>query len=62
MALNLDMVGKKMDPVPFTYDADRVILYALGIGAGVEELVVPFIPSLPHDRDDPYNHSVGFRL
>ena len=33
MALNLDMVGKKMDPVPFTYDADRVILYALGIGA-----------------------------
>ncbi len=61
MALNLDMVGKKMDPVPFTYDADRVILYALGIGAGVEELdfvyeknlavfptfaVVPFIPSL----------------
>ena len=61
MTLNLDMVGKKMDPVPFTYDEDRVILYALGIGAGVEELdfvyeknlqvfptfaVVPFIPSL----------------
>jgi len=61
MGLNLDMVGKKMDPVPFTYDEDRVILYALGIGAGVEELdfvyekdlrvfptfaVVPFIPTL----------------
>jgi acyl dehydratase len=61
MALNLDMVGKKTDPVPFTYDEDRVILYALGIGAGVEELnfvyeknlavfptfaVVPFVPSL----------------
>ena len=61
MTLNLDMVGEKMDPVPFTYDEDRVILYALGIGAGIEELdfvyeknlrvfptfaVVPFIPSL----------------
>ena len=61
MGLNLDMVGKKSDPVPFTYDEDRVILYALGIGAGVEELdfiyekdlrvfptfaVVPFIPTL----------------
>jgi len=61
MGLNLDMVGKKSDPVPFTYDKDRVILYALGIGAGVEELdfvyekdlrvfptfaVVPFIPTL----------------
>ena len=61
MGLNLDMVGKKTDPVSFTYDEDRVILYALGIGAGVEELdfvyekdlrvfptfaVVPFIPTL----------------
>jgi len=61
MGLNLDMVGKKSDPVPFTYDEDRVILYALGIGAGIEELdfvyekdlrvfptfaVVPFIPTL----------------
>jgi len=59
MALNFDMVGKATDPVPFTYDEDRIILYALGIGAGVEELdfvyeknlavfptfaVVPFIP------------------
>ena len=61
MGLNLDMVGKKTDPVSFTYDEDKVILYALGIGAGVEELdfvyekdlrvfptfaVVPFIPTL----------------
>jgi acyl dehydratase len=61
MALNFDMVEKKMDPVSFTYDEDRVILYALGIGARVDELnfvyeknlqvfptfaVVPFIPSL----------------
>jgi len=38
LAFNLDMVGKKMDTVPFTYDEDRVILYFLGIGAGVEEL------------------------
>ena len=61
MAINLDMIGRKMDPIPFTYDEDMVILYALGIGAGIEELnfvyekslkvfptfaVVPFIPSL----------------
>jgi acyl dehydratase len=61
MGLNFDMVGKSSDPIPFTYDEDRVILYALGIGAGVEELdfvyeknlrvvptfaVVPFIPTL----------------
>lgn len=37
MALNLDVIGKKTDPEPFTYDRDRVILYALGIGAGVEK-------------------------
>jgi acyl dehydratase len=38
MALNLDLIGQKTEPIPFTYDADRVILYALGVGAGVEEL------------------------
>lgn len=38
MALNLDIIGKRTDPVSVTYDQDRVILYALGIGAGVEEL------------------------
>jgi acyl dehydratase len=61
MALNFDMLGEKTDSIPFTYDEDRVILYALGIGSGVAELnfvyekkllvfptfaVVPFIPSL----------------
>lgn len=61
MALNLDIIGKKSDPVPFTYNEDAVILYALGIGAGVDELdfvyeknlkvfptfvVVPFMPML----------------
>ncbi len=38
MALNLDIIGKTMDPAAHTYDQDRVILYALGIGAGTEEL------------------------
>ncbi len=28
----------RTDPVLFTYDTDKVIIYALGIGAGVEEL------------------------
>jgi acyl dehydratase len=60
MALNLDLIGKKIGPVPFTYGPDTVILYALGIGAGIEELdfvyeknlkvfptfaVIPFVPS-----------------
>jgi acyl dehydratase len=38
MPLNLDIIGKKTEPIPFTYDQDRVILYALGIGAGLDEL------------------------
>lgn len=38
MAINLDVIGKKMDPVAFSYDEDTVILYALGIGAGIHEL------------------------
>ena len=61
VALNLEIIGKKSDPVPFTYDKDAVILYALGIGAGVDELdfiyeknlkvfptfaVIPFMPIL----------------
>lgn len=38
MSLNLGVIGKKMGPVSFSYDRDTVILYALGIGATVEEL------------------------
>ena len=38
MALNLDSIGKPTDKIPYTYDQDAVMLYALGIGAGVEEL------------------------
>jgi acyl dehydratase len=38
MGLNLEVVGKKMGPVSFSYNQDSVILYALGIGAGVDEL------------------------
>ena len=60
MSLNLDIIGKKREVEPFTYNQDTVILYALGVGAGVDELdfvyekdlkvlptfaVVPFIPS-----------------
>ena len=37
MTLNLDIIGKRLAPVPFSYDQDSVILYALGIGAGVQE-------------------------
>jgi acyl dehydratase len=60
MALNLDVIGKKFEPTPGSYNQDDVILYALGIGAGVDELdfvyeknlkvfptfaVIPFFPS-----------------
>lgn len=38
MALNLEVIGKKTEPVAFRYSEDTVILYALGIGAGVDEL------------------------
>ncbi len=38
MALNPAVIGKKMDPFAFHYNEDTVILYALGIGAGVDEL------------------------
>ncbi len=41
MALNLDVVGKNIEMEPYTYNQDTVIMYALGIGAGLEEL--PFI-------------------
>ncbi len=38
MALNLEVIGKKMGPSTFTYNEDTAILYALGIGAGIGEL------------------------
>jgi acyl dehydratase len=38
MAINLDIIGKRTEPAPFTYTSDTVILYAMGIGAGVESL------------------------
>ena len=38
MPLNLDIIGKKADPIPFICTPEKVILYALGIGAGVGEL------------------------
>ncbi|MFH0730672.1 MAG: MaoC/PaaZ C-terminal domain-containing protein [Pseudomonadota bacterium] len=38
MALNLDIIGKQFVGTPFSYNEDDVILYALGIGAGIGEL------------------------
>jgi NAD(P)-dependent dehydrogenase (short-subunit alcohol dehydrogenase family)/acyl dehydratase/putative sterol carrier protein len=38
MALNLDAIGKKIGPVTSTYDWKDIVLYALGVGAGFEEL------------------------
>ncbi|MCP4215338.1 MAG: short-chain dehydrogenase, partial [bacterium] len=60
MALNLDIIGKPIESTPVTYGPDQVILYALGIGAGPDDIdfiyekglkvyptfaVVPFLPA-----------------
>jgi acyl dehydratase len=38
MAISMDLVGKTSDPVSFTYTWKDVILYALGVGAKIDEL------------------------
>jgi NAD(P)-dependent dehydrogenase (short-subunit alcohol dehydrogenase family)/acyl dehydratase/putative sterol carrier protein len=38
MALNLDAIGKKVGPVTREYTWKDVVLYALGVGAGFDEL------------------------
>lgn len=38
MALNLDSIGKKIGPVTRDYSWKDVVLYALGVGAGFDEL------------------------
>ena len=38
MALNLDAIGKKFGPKTKDYDWKDVVLYALGVGAGFDEL------------------------
>lgn len=38
MSINLDVIGKTFKTPAFEYDQDAVILYALGIGSGVDEL------------------------
>ena len=38
MAIKLDLVGKKSDATPFTYTWKDTVLYALGVGAKVDEL------------------------
>ena len=38
MTLNLDAIDKKIGPVTRGYDWKDVVLYALGVGAGFDEL------------------------
>ena len=38
MALNMDAIGKKIGPLKKEYDWRDVVLYALGVGAGADEL------------------------
>ncbi|MDA8125596.1 MAG: MaoC/PaaZ C-terminal domain-containing protein [Deltaproteobacteria bacterium] len=38
MALNRDAIGKKIGPLTKTYDWKDLVLYALGVGAGFDEL------------------------
>ena len=53
MALNLESIGKEVEPTMFEYDQDRVILYALGIGAGVDELDFVYEKALKVSRPLP---------
>ena len=38
MTLSLDAIGKKIGPVSSAYDWKDIVLYALGVGAGFDEL------------------------
>ena len=38
MAINLGLVGKKSDAMPFTYNWKDTVLYALGVGGKIDEL------------------------
>jgi acyl dehydratase len=38
MAINPDVVGERTEALPYTYSEDDTILYALGLGAGVDQL------------------------
>jgi acyl dehydratase len=38
MTIKLELVGKKSDPIPFSYSWKDTVLYALGVGAKVDEL------------------------
>src|SRR5258708_4485896 len=38
MAIKVDIVGKKSDPVPFSYGWKDTVLYALGVGCKADEL------------------------
>jgi acyl dehydratase len=61
MAIDMNIIGKRLEPTPYTYNEDSIILYALGIGAGLNEIdfiyeknlkvfptfaVIPFMPTL----------------
>ncbi|MFC1823820.1 MaoC/PaaZ C-terminal domain-containing protein [Thermodesulfobacteriota bacterium] len=46
MVINLNVIGERTEALPFTYTEDDVILYALGIGAGVDELDYVFEKNL----------------
>jgi acyl dehydratase len=42
MPVNLNMVGKQLEPTHFTYGERDVMLYALGVGAGAGELAFTY--------------------
>jgi len=46
MAIDLSLVGQKLPPTTFEYDERDVILYALGVGAGTDELQYVYEPGL----------------
>jgi len=43
MPIDLEVVGKKLAPKEFSYTAKDVMLYALGVGAGIEQDELKFV-------------------
>jgi acyl dehydratase len=43
MGLNIDRLGMVIEKIPFTYDEDTVILYALGIGLGSSDAELAYV-------------------
>src|SRR5438309_360927 len=61
MPVDLSAVGKKLGSVTHTYTERDVILYALGVGAGVDELQFTYERDLNVPPDRPPDRSIALK-